>query len=247
MLVTVPNGEEEVGLLMSRYCNESSTSDLIARFKLRSLSSWASRANEEEQIGSDAESVTSYVIAQQYIRAVKVGIDVLKRVVREPLDLSTGTKKLIRALKYVKADELEEQLRTQFLLYMMWFSAHEAAGLGLWDTACCMLNLLHISCSMAAFVLSEADIQYQGMFFKICAGKKKDALSLIDKLMRAQSVHHGTDHNIPLDLRQLSDLLMTHSPVENTFLVSAAFKNKSSSPMRMAEGVWGDHTHAIMK
>ena len=123
--------------------------------------------------------------------------------VREPLDLSVGTKKLIRALKYVKATELDESLRTQFLLYMLWFCAHEAACMGLWDTACCMLNLLHVSCSMAAFALSEGDIQYQAMFFKICAGKKKDALALIDKMMRAQAVHHGSDNSVPLDLRQL--------------------------------------------
>ena len=250
MLVTLTNGEEEIGLMISRYCNATTTEELIAKYTLRPLSAWMHRANEEEQIGSDAESVTSYVIAQSYNRAVKVGIEVLRRLIREPLELSAGTKKLVRALKFVKAEELEEPLRMQFLLIMLWFSAHEAAGLGLWDTACCMLNLLHLSCSLVTtFPLSETDIQYQLMNFKVCAGKKKDAVTMIEKMMREQSLQPSSDNTIPLALRQLSDLLVTHSPVENTFLVSLAFKNRNIvSPMRMAEGgVWGDHTPAIMK
>ncbi len=250
MLVTLTNGEEEVGLMISRYCNATTTEELIAKYNLRPLSHWMHRANEEEQIGSDAESVTSYVIAQSYNRAVTVGIEVLRRLVREPLELSAGTKKLLRALKFVKAEELEEPLRMQFLLIMLWFSAHEAAGLGLWDTACCMLNLLHLSCSLVtSFTLSETDIQFQLMHFKVCAGKKKDAITMIEKMMRAQSLQPSADNTLSLALRHLSDLLLTHSPVENTFLVSLAFKNRNIvSPMRMAEGgVWGDHTPAIMK
>lgn len=247
MLSTLPSGEEEVGLMLSRYCDEAKASDLVTKYRMRSLSSWATRADEEEQIGSDAESVTSYVISQQYVRAVRVGLDVLKKVIRDPLELSPASKKLLRSLKYIKAWELEEQLRAQFLLYILWFSAHEAALLGLWETACDMLSILHLARSVASFALTETDLQYQIAFFKICAGKK-DAIAMIDLLIRATSSNAATD--LLQDLRQLSELLKSAPPAtaaqQNTFLVSSAFKY-TSSPMRMAEGVWGDHTHAIMK
>jgi WD40 repeat protein len=250
MLLTLANGEEEVGLLLSRYCDEAWAGEVIGAFSLRSLSYWSGRAEEEEQIGSDAEAVTAYVIAQQYVRAVRVGIDVLKRLVREPLELSAGTKKLLRSLKYVKAVELDEQLRMQFLLYVLWFSAHEAAAMGLWDTACNMLAILSLTCSTASFALSETDIQYQLLFFKICAGQK-DCVSAVDNLLRTRAVHQGPGEAtaVQADLRQLADLLRAAPPPnakENAFLVSAAFKYKSS-PVRMAEGVWGDHTFGIMK
>lgn len=246
MLRTLPNGEEEVGLMLSRYCDEGTASDLVKRCHMRTMSAWATRANEEEQIGSDAESVTSYVISHQYVRAVRVGVDVLKRVVRDPLELSPASKKLLRALKYIKASELDESLRAQFLLYILWFTAHEAAMLGLWDTACNMLSILHLTCGMGSFALTPTDIQFQIMFFRICAGKK-DAIQLIDQLVAAYS-NSGSADTIQ-DLRHLSDLLKSAPPSntqENSFLVSSAFKYKSS-PIRMAEGVWGDHTHAIMK
>ena len=242
MLLTLSNGEEEVGLLLSRYCSETQASELLTVFKQRSLSFWSGRAVEEEQIGSDAESVTSYVIAQQYVRSVRVGIDVLKRLAREALDLTVGTKKLLRSLKYIKATELDEQLRLQFLLYMLWYTAHEAAEQGLWDTGCSMLQILHVSCTMAAFALSDVDIQFQLAFFKICAGKK-DAVEVLEKLQRLQSTS-----SVQEDVRQLVDLLK-HAPEpikESTVLVSSAFKYKSSQT-RLTEGVWGDHTHSIMR
>lgn len=248
MLLTLPNGEEEVGLMLSRYCDETWASEVIASFKLRPLGQWSGRAVEEEQIGSDAEAVTAYVIAHQYVRAVRVGIDVLKRLVREPLELSVGTKKLLRSLKYVKAVELDEQLRMQFLLYMLWFSAHEAAAQGLWDTACNMLSILSLSCSTASFALSETDIQHQLMFFKICAGHR-DAATALDTFLRSRLAAQGEGTPVLGELRQLADLLRAAPPPtakENTYLVSSAFKYKSS-PVRMAEGVWGDHTFGIMK
>jgi hypothetical protein len=250
MLQTLPNGEEEIGLLLSRYCDESWANEVVTVFKMRSLSQWANRAAEEEQIGSDAESVTAYVIAQQYARAVRVGLDVLKRLVREPLELSAATKKLLRSLKYVKATELDEPLRMQFLLYMLWFSAHEAASLGLWDTACSMLGILHTTCSTASFALSETDIQYQLVFFKVCAGHK-DCATFLETVQRTQAGRPAGEAgtSVQAELRQLLELLHAApapSARENTFLVSSAFKYKSS-PVRMAEGVWGDHTYGIMR
>ena len=250
MLNTLPGGEEEVGLLLSRYCDTERVTSILAKNGLRSLSAWATRAQEEEQIGSDAESVTSYVIAQQYSRAVKVGIEVLKRFVREPLDLSPGTRKLLRGLKYVKASELEEQLRVQFLLYLLWFTAHEAAAMGLWDTACCMLSNLAAYNSLGSFVLGDSDVKYQLAFFTICSGSKNSA-SMLEAIVRAQSAGQqgAADSGALSELRQLLDLLKgapLSTPKESVVLVSSAFRYKSS-PIRMAEGIWGDHTHAIMK
>jgi len=260
MLLTLSNGEEEVGLLLSRFCDSTWAGETMGRHKLRGLVYWSGRAVEEEQIGSDAEAVTAYVIAQQYVRAVRFGMDVLKRLVREPLDLSAGTKKLIRALKYVKAVELEDQLRVQFQLYMLWFCAHEAAALGLWETACSMLRILNVSVSMAAFALSDMDIQYQLTFFNICAGNK-ESIRMVEAILRVQTLgmsngqsggiggNAGEGTVVQVELKQLLELLRS-APVplskENTFLVSSAFKYKSS-PVRMAEGIWGDHTHGIMR
>jgi hypothetical protein len=131
---------------------------------------------------------------------------------------------------------------------MLWFSAHEAAGLGLWDTACNMLTILHSTCSMGSFALSETDIQYQVAFFKICAGHK-DCVAVLDSIQRAQAGNQAQANNVLAEVRQLADLLRAApapTSKENSFLVSAAFKYKSS-PIRMAEGVWGDHTFGIMK
>jgi hypothetical protein len=256
MLSTLSNSEEEVGLLLSRYCSETEAAGALSKRKYRSLSAWLDRGNEEEQIGSDAECVTSYVIAQQYLRAVKVGMEVLKRIIREPLDLSQSNKKLLRSLKYVKAAALEEPLRIQFLMYIMWFTAHEAAQLGLWETACEMLSCLLTHNSLSMFVLAKEDIKYQLMFFHILSGSKQ-TIALVDAAhtqLQQQQQQAGGGGNpqdsagVLMDLSYLLELLRS-APVpskENMVLVSSAFKYKSS-PIRMAEGVWGDHTHAIMK
>ena len=251
MLRTLPNAEEEIGLLLSRYCDESKVNEIFSKHRMRSLSDWSARAKEEEAIGSDAESVLSYVISQNYIRAVQVGMGVLKRFVREALELSASTKKLLRNLKYVKAAQLDDSLRSQFLLTMLWFTAHEAAATGLWDTGCCMLANLLTFYSLAPFVLNESTVKYQLLFFTICSGSS-DALDLMNAALKTGGEQKSNDsnNNLLADLRLLSELLKgaTPKPIsqQGAVLVSSAFKQKSS-PAQMSEGVWGEHTHSIMK
>lgn len=257
---------------MSRYCHESKAKKVIAQKGLKSLSFWAGRAQEEEAIGSDAEAVTSYVIARQFSRAAKVGIDVLKRIARDPLDLTIDNKRLLSGLKYCRAEDLDEPQRTLFLLYILWFTAHEAASNSLWDTACSMLAKLSscistVNCALH-FVLAESEVNYQLLFFTICAGNKGQSVVLAESVLRAQIAAQGSETTITQLLTELAGLLKSAAAEvgcssssgndnNNTtaasraagggaVLLSSALKHRSTQS-RMAEGVWGDHTLSIMR
>ncbi|KAJ1389923.1 hypothetical protein B484DRAFT_291783, partial [Ochromonadaceae sp. CCMP2298] len=168
-----PQADQEIALLLSRHCDETQAAEATSLHGLRTAAQWGARAKEEEEIGSDAEAVLSYVSARSYSRAVRLGLGVLKRFVREPLDLTPGTRTLIRGLKYVRVEQVEEALRMPFLLTLLWFTAHEAASLGLWDTGCCMLATLLAHHSMG-FALGATDVQYQLLFFTIAKGPERE-------------------------------------------------------------------------
>jgi hypothetical protein len=149
--------ETEIGLLFSKYFDSerdvvdnlqyyldsglaSPYSELILGLIKKVQSGWLAKAKDEETLGSDIEAVRYYVISRQYSKAASMGIVNLKKFVREPLDKTPELIKLFHGLQYVRASELEEPLRSTFLSYMLWFSAHSAAELGLWETGWNMLR-----------------------------------------------------------------------------------------------------------
>lgn len=86
-----------------------------------------------------------------------MGMEHMKRHVRDALNLSANSRRLIRALKFIRATELRDggsaalaaggsspiggsgsalpnvanTAQTQFLYHLLWYAAHEAAELGL--------------------------------------------------------------------------------------------------------------------
>ena len=93
---------EEKGLLLSTNCKKhpviSVGCGLRAR-QFRSLSAWVVRAQEETAIGCDMEAVIAYVMGREYVQAAAMAITALKKLVKEPLDLTHGAKRMIRSLK----------------------------------------------------------------------------------------------------------------------------------------------------
>ena len=250
MVSTLPHSEEEAGLLLSRYCNDSSARKMISHRGLRLLSDWLHRAEEEEQIGSDADAVTSYVIGRDFTRAVSVGMDALKRYVRDPLRLSAANKKLLRSLKYVRATELPASQRSLFLCYMLWFGAHEAAECGLLDTGCAMLAQLFGFADAVSFPLSNDEVQVHWMLFQICAGDRA-AVKLLEAVIDRDSktAPLATSDCVEL-LRDLRSFLteataaMPNQPPPTTPVSSAALRPTNN---KFGDGVWGPKTFAILK
>lgn len=141
MLATVNESDVEVGLLLSRFCSDVVVAEqLIMRVSSKPISYWAQRAYEEESVGSDIEASVSFILSRQPVKAASLGLQVLKRYVREPLELPPAVARLLRCMKFIPAAELPEQLRLSFLGHIFWFAAHEALELELWDISCNMLR-----------------------------------------------------------------------------------------------------------
>lgn len=180
ILKRISDFDLEIGFLLSKFCvSIQEACSYLDKVQVKSQSWWLSRAQEEELMGSDSEAVISYVIGRQYQKAAVLGISVLKKYIREPLGITPAIRKLIRGLKYLRATEIEEPLKTHFLSYMFWFGAHEAVELGLWETASNMLRILRDKVVHGSlFPVSNADIGYQIMIFKISMGSP-DSVDLL--------------------------------------------------------------------
>eukprot|EP01039_Chlorochromonas_danica_P005867 gene5866-6460_t len=201
-----PEAEIASGLLLSRYCEESRAKDILLGRGYRPLNWWINHAKEEEAIGSDAQAVTAYVIAQQHTTAIMMGMSVLKRLVRDPWHLSSVNYKVLDALKYINVQRVEDPLRSNFLSFMLWFCAHEAAGLGMMSTAANMLSILLTLGSRSSFPIQESDVFYQMFFFRFLAGQS-EALSILDKLIGQDGFTPGP---VSESLKALKLMAMDH-------------------------------------
>jgi hypothetical protein len=132
ILSTCANNEIETGLLLSRYCeNEKDIQQWLDHANLPTkLAVFNTRALENATIGSDIIASIFYIICLQFDQAATIAIKVLKAHIREPLELSSEIKEFLRRLKNLRADKLAASLKIQFLSYILWYSAHEAAELG---------------------------------------------------------------------------------------------------------------------
>eukprot|EP01038_Epipyxis_sp_PR26KG_P004746 gene4746-6657_t len=143
MLETIEDSEVEIGLFMARYCSDATAKNIIQeRNYQKTFSQWLAYAQEEEEIGSDVNAVIGYINGRNHMNAVIIGLKYLKKHIKEPFDLTSSTKKLFRILKYIKASLLESLDKELFLCYMLWYAAHDAMSLGLWETGCGMLKIL---------------------------------------------------------------------------------------------------------
>ena len=71
-----------------------------------------------------------------YINKVSIGLEILKRCLRDTFSLPPKARAVYNSMKSIKAICLDTNIRFTFLLHMLWFSAHEAAELGLWELGC---------------------------------------------------------------------------------------------------------------
>eukprot|EP01034_Spumella_vulgaris_P027614 gene27614-34361_t len=263
--------EVEVGLFMSRHVGEEKCQQIIASRRLRPSSVWMESGREEENIGSDSDAVLSYTIARKYTKAATLGLKVLTRFTRSPWELTVAAKKLIRALKYIKAVELEEPLRLSFLCHMLWFSAHEAFVLTLYDTSVSMLTLLVDYAFKAQFVVPSMELKFQLLFVLIYARKKVEAVRHADMLIRGE-FRNGSGvapetGKIYEALESLSSLLQDkHSPKHSNSSGNALMSKLSNATnaltissqqqtgirgmqteLNKMEAVWGANTAGILR
>lgn len=194
--------DKEIRLLLSKHCTETQANEIILARRLTNVDVLLEKAREDEAIGSDGDAITSYVMARQYTQAARHGIQSLQRVVGDAFNITSNTKKLLYALKHVRARELEGELRTKFLCYLLWFTAHEAALKGAFQAAHTMLNVLLDYAVRTEFPVDATSIQYQMLFFMIYGGDDR-AFSLLSTILSA-SLPSGA---VREGLRALSALL----------------------------------------
>ena len=60
----------------------------------------------------------------------------------ESSSMPISSKRLMHGMKYMRASNLDPQLRTVFLSYLFWYAAHDAAAQSLWETSWNILRIL---------------------------------------------------------------------------------------------------------
>jgi len=170
MLSDIDKGDEELGLLLSRYCDDDSFDKYAKSYFKDGLHYWVNRAMEEETIGNDGDAVVALVISRQYTKAVTYGSRYLKKYLKDPLEMNATGRRVLKGLKYVRVVDIDEPLRLPFLCHLLWFCAHEAAEIKQWDTAVQMLRVLDTHCTKFPFALTSDDVTYQLLFFRILGG-----------------------------------------------------------------------------
>ena len=101
--------------------------------------------------------------------------------------------------QYVRANELDIDLRVEFLSYLFWFAAHEAIEMGLWETGWCILRVIRKGMSRKSaleenhFPITSSEIKYQELVFKLVAGDQS-ALLMLDEIL--SNVTQDTSHHI---------------------------------------------------
>ena len=195
--------ETEKCFLVSRHYSrpdEEQAKAFLKNNSLRSRSAWDNLANEKEMMGSDGESIVPLIISNQYTKAVTLSLAFLRNFVRDPLELPAGGKTVLRGLKFVRASFVETRLRASFLMHMLWFGSHEAAELGLWSLAACMLAKLGVCCKKMPFPISEDQVALQEVFFRIFSGDA-NAVTKLSTLVESCS------SEVASSIKTLQDLL----------------------------------------
>ena len=175
LIDTLPREEAEIEKALAIHQvvrDEDLRKDLLASNSLRSRSSWSNLASEKEVMGSDSEAVLPLIMSGQYNKAVTLSLGILRGFVRDPLELTAEARSVLHCLKFVKAEEVEEQLRVSFLMHMLWFTAHEAAELGIWKTGASMLLKLQEMCGRNSFAIPADEVHFQEIFFLVLAGEE---------------------------------------------------------------------------
>jgi WD40 repeat protein len=164
ILENVPSEEAEVhkGLLIVRHAaSPSEHTRLYEQFSVRPTQAWERRGESEETVGSEAAAVISFVLAGQFARAVRKALAILGRHTRGATDIDSEMTAMLHALKAVNAMSLEPGLRHTFMCRMLWYTAHEAAELGLMETGWCMLRILRDSDIKASMDISDEEMHIQ--------------------------------------------------------------------------------------
>ena len=213
------DADRDVGLLLSRHCRDAvAAADILAASGLRPLKHWADKGRDDEELGSDADAVISYVIGRQHARAAELGVSCLKRCVREPLDTGSSTQRLLAGLKYIDllAAGVSDAARRSLLCYLLWFGAHEAAAAGAFEIGWSMLRILRgaaapnggspFGSSSAPFPISSSDISYQELFLRITAGDASSYFLMSDMIAEERAAG-GVSDEVREKLRTLRALL----------------------------------------
>ena len=138
-------------------------------YGVRPIISWNTYAGEQEILGNEINTIPALVLTLQHAKAVKKGLACLKSYVRDPLELPPNVSAAYHSLKFVRAKDLPEKTRFIFLMYMLWFSAHEAVAQGLRDTAADSLRILHQWAQTVSFPIFHGEIKMQETLFRVLA------------------------------------------------------------------------------
>ena len=226
MLSDIDKSDEEVGLLLSRYCSDDNVGKYEKRYFKDGLQYWVNRAIEEETIGNDGEAVLALVISRQFQKAVTYGLLYLKKYIREPLDLSATGRRVLKGLKYVNVSDLEEPQKLPFLCHMLWFCAHEAVELKQWEAGVHMLRVLENHCSKFPFTLLSDDVAYQLLFFRILGGDYS-----VEKSLNELQAKHKNITELSASFRTIRSLI----------------RDETARSGINSKGCWGTNTTMIFE
>lgn len=255
MLLSTTTGESssnaaeiEIGLLLSKYCSESVSHKVLVENKLHPLQWWLARGKEEEQIGSDAEAITAFIIGRNFSKAANMAMVRMKKNLKDALELNAANKKIIRIAQFIRATELEENERLRFLCYILWYSAHEAVLVGLWDIGVQMLEVLQENAGKVSFPISEEELHCQQLFFMIYSGDRR-ALELLKTLLHSEK-YRSLPESLTESLKRISIPMQAYAAHNK-----AEERTKGSSIVTLLRGVdaaihedlWGSATGDILK
>ena len=242
-----PNSYEVMGLLMSKYVTQQRAEALTEQFKLKPKTYWDELRKEEIAIGSDGNAVIYSVITFAYDDALNIAFEVLKRLVRTPMDLSIASKRLLTGLKHIKATTLRASTMKEFLLYLLWFTAHEAISMAMFDTAFYMLRIFANSMEGYSFPLSEKEWRFQVLFFAIYAGNR-EALTILESIKQNDHKDDSMIHDLLCDL--LNAIRSAPNEAYDHSKQTVSLQQHFTSNKLVVDDhhlFWGDHTEAILR
>lgn len=251
ILSTLKAGEIEVGLMLNRYINNKEEIDnILEKYCFKISSDWINLSKEEEEIGSDAEAVIFNVIGSNHEKAVSIGLAYLTRYIKEPIDLSNNSKKLIRGLKFINAYRLDEKNKMLFLCYILWFTAHEAAELGMWEISWNMLRILRKT-NYNSFPISSEQLSYHELCIRITAGDLS-SIDLINDLILLTDL----TPTIKESIQSLRTLLRQSQSSDDGIIENSYNGSPSKKPISLqshlnkvsnTNGVWGANTANVYR
>ena len=246
-----PNSDEVMGLLMSKYVTPQQAEAFTEQYKLKPQTHWNDLRKEEIAIGSDGNAVIYSVITFAYDDALNIALEVLKRLVRTPMDLSNASKRLLIGMKHIKATALQASARKEFLLYILWFTAHEAISMTMFDTAYYMLRIFASNIdgdSSFSFPLSEKEWRFQLLFFAIYAGNR-EAQTILESIKQNERKDDSMIHDLLCDL-QSAIRSAPNEAYDQSKQATSLQQHFTSNKLAVVDDYhlfWGDHTEAILR